>query len=84
VFVALPDPTTPLVTALSLLPPFAPILMSVRMATSDVALWQIGLAVLLSVASIFGLTRLASEPRTGTGLPCAEASCGRHRRPRLL
>ncbi len=61
VFVALPDPTTPLITVLSLLPPFAPVLMAVRIATSDVPLWQIGLAVGLTLGSIVGLTWLAGR-----------------------
>jgi ABC-2 type transport system permease protein len=43
------------------LPPFAPILMPVRMAASDVPFWQVGLAVVLIVASIVGLTRLAGR-----------------------
>ncbi len=55
------DPTTPLTTLLSLLPPFAPVLMAVRIATSDVPFWQIGLALVLSVASIVGMTWLAGR-----------------------
>ena len=61
VFVALPDPAGPLATACSLLPPFAPVLMAVRIATSDVPFWQIGLAVVLTVTSIAGLTWLAGR-----------------------
>ena len=61
VFAALPDPGAPLITLCSLLPPFAPVLMAVRMATSDVPLWQVGLAVMLTVASIVGLTSLAGR-----------------------
>jgi ABC-2 type transport system permease protein len=60
-YVALPNPTGPLATVASLLPPFAPILMAVRMAASDVPLWQVGLAVALTVASIGGLTWLAGR-----------------------
>lgn len=51
VFVALPSPSSPLVTICSLLPPFAPILMSVRMARSYVAPWQVGLALGLTLAT---------------------------------
>jgi ABC-2 type transport system permease protein len=60
-YAALPNPSGPLATVSSLLPPFAPILMPVRMATSDVPPWQVGLAVALIVASIAGLTWLAGR-----------------------
>ena len=45
----------------SLLPPFAPVLMAVRMASSNVALWQVGLAAVLTITSIAGLTWLAGR-----------------------
>jgi ABC-2 type transport system permease protein len=61
VYAALPNPNGPLATVASLLPPFAPILMAVRMASSDVPLWQPVLAVALIVASIAGLTWLAGR-----------------------
>jgi ABC-2 type transport system permease protein len=61
VYAALPDPTGPLATVGSLLPPFAPILMAVRMAASDVPSWQVGLAIALIVPSIVGLTWLAGR-----------------------
>jgi len=61
VYAALPNPSGPLATVCSLLPPFAPILMAVRMAASDVPFWQVGLAVALTVASIVGLTWLAGR-----------------------
>jgi ABC-2 type transport system permease protein len=61
VYVALPNPTGPLATVGSLLPPFAPILMAVRMVATDVPGWQVGLAVALTVASIAGLTWLAGR-----------------------
>ena len=60
-YAALPNPNGPLATVGSLLPPFAPILMAVRMAATDVPLWQVGLAVALIVASIAGLTWLAGR-----------------------
>jgi ABC-2 type transport system permease protein len=60
-YAALPNPSGPLATVCSLLPPFAPILMAVRMADSDVPFWQVGLAVALIVASIVGLTWLAGR-----------------------
>jgi ABC-2 type transport system permease protein len=61
VYAALPNPTGPLATVSSLLPPFAPILMAVRMADIDVPFWQVGLAITLTVASIVGLTWLAGR-----------------------
>jgi ABC-2 type transport system permease protein len=60
-YVSLPNPTGAVATVASLLPPFAPILMAVRMAATDVPTWQIGLAAALSVASIVGLTWLAGR-----------------------
>ncbi len=60
-YAALPNPSGPLATVCSLLPPFAPILMAVRMAASDVPFWQVGLAIGLIVASIVGLTWLAGR-----------------------
>jgi ABC-2 type transport system permease protein len=60
-YAALPDPNGPLATVASLLPPFAPILMAVRMADTAVPLWQPVLAAALIVASIVGLTWLAGR-----------------------
>ena len=83
ILVALPNPSSPIVTLLSLLPPFAPILMSVRMAGGDVALWQVGLALALMLVSIPALIWFAgriyanSVLRTGARVPIAEAWRGR-------
>ncbi|HVB38797.1 MAG TPA: ABC transporter permease, partial [Vicinamibacterales bacterium] len=60
-YAALPNPNGPLATVASLLPPFAPILMAVRMADTTVPLWQPVLAAALIVASIIGLTWLAGR-----------------------
>jgi ABC-2 type transport system permease protein len=60
-YAALPNPQGPLATVASVLPPFAPILMPVRMAITDVPPWQIGLAAGLILASIGGLTWLAGR-----------------------
>ena len=67
-YAALPNPSGPLATVCSLLPPFAPILMAVRMADSDVPFWQVGLAVALIVASIIGLTWLAGRMYTNAAM----------------
>jgi ABC-2 type transport system permease protein len=56
-----PDPGSSLSTVVSILPPFAPILMSVRMATGDAAAWQVGLAIVLILVSIAGLVWLAGR-----------------------
>jgi len=68
VYAALPNPTGPLATVCSLLPPFAPILMAVRMAATDVPFWQIGLAATLTLASIVGLTWLAGRVYSNAAL----------------
>jgi ABC-2 type transport system permease protein len=60
-YASLPNPTGPLATVCSVLPPFAPILMPVRMAVTDVPVWQIGLALGLILVSIGGLTWLAGR-----------------------
>jgi ABC-2 type transport system permease protein len=67
-YAALPNPNGPLATVCSLLPPFAPVLMPVRMALGDVPFWQIGLAVALIVASIVGLTWLAGRIYTNAAM----------------
>jgi len=68
VYAALPNPSGPLATVCSLLPPFAPYLMAVRMAASDVPFWQVGLAVALTLASIVGLTWLAGRMYTNAAM----------------
>lgn len=60
-YLALSNPSSPLVTAASVLPPFAPVLMPVRTASGDVPGWEIGLAVALIVAAIAGLIWLAGR-----------------------
>ena len=67
-YAALPNPSGPLATVCSLLPPFAPILMAVRMAASPVPFWQVGLAIALIVASIVGLTWLAGRMYSNAAL----------------
>lgn len=60
-YLALSNPSSPLVNAASVLPPFAPVLMPVRTASGDVPGWEIGLAVALIVAAIAGLIWLAGR-----------------------
>ncbi len=81
-YATLANPTSPLVIVCSLLPPFAPIVMAVRMASSDVPSWQVGLAVALTTASIVGLTWMAGRvyanaaPRIGTRVRFMDAFRG--------
>jgi ABC-2 type transport system permease protein len=67
-YASLPNPSGPLATVCSVLPPFAPILMPVRMADTDVPLWQVGLAAGLILASIGGLTWLAGRIYTNAAM----------------
>jgi ABC-2 type transport system permease protein len=67
-YAALPNPNGPLATVCSMLPPFAPILMAVRMAAGDVPFWQVGLAVVLIAASIVSLTWLAGRMYTNAAM----------------
>jgi len=67
-YASLPNPNGPLATVCSLVPPFAPILMPVRMAVTDVPIWQVGLAMALIVASIGGLTWLAGRMYTNAAM----------------
>ncbi len=61
VFLVLPDPSSAFSTFVSILPPFAPVVMSLRIATGDAQLWQVALAIVLMVASIGGLTWVAGR-----------------------
>jgi ABC-2 type transport system permease protein len=61
VFIVLPNPTSALSAALSMLPPFALVLMPVRMATGAAPLWQVCLAFALTVATAGALTWLAGR-----------------------
>jgi ABC-2 type transport system permease protein len=77
------NPANPIGIALSLLPPFAPVLMSARMATGDAQAWQAVLAVLLMLAAIGGMNTLAarifsnSVLRIGSRVRLADAWRGR-------
>ena len=60
-YLYLANPASPLVAVASLLPPFAPILMAVRISGGEVPAWQFGLALVLIVAAIGGLIWLAGR-----------------------
>lgn len=55
------NPNTPLATGLSLFPFFSPILMIVRLATGNAALWEAALAYLLLAAGFFGAIWLSAR-----------------------
>jgi ABC-2 type transport system permease protein len=77
------NPDNPIGIGLSMLPPFAPILMPARIATGDAQLWQVVVAAVLAIASIAGLNALAariysnSVLRIGTRVPLLQAWRGR-------
>jgi ABC-2 type transport system permease protein len=60
-FFALSNPTSPSVTALSFVPPSAPIFMSLRIAEGATTPWQVGLSMVLTVAAIVGVVWLAGR-----------------------
>jgi ABC-2 type transport system permease protein len=60
-YVYLANPSNPLVLVASVLPPFAPILMAVRISGGDVPVWQQGLALVFIVAATGGLIWLAGR-----------------------
>jgi ABC-2 type transport system permease protein len=60
-YVYLANPSSPVALVASVLPPFAPILMAVRISGGDVPAWQFGLALVLIVAAIAGLIWLAGR-----------------------
>jgi ABC-2 type transport system permease protein len=73
------DPSGTTVTVLSLLPPFAPILMPGRMAIGVAPLWQVLLAVLLALVAVAAITWLGGKIysnavlRTGSRVKLREA-----------
>lgn len=77
------NPDNPLAIVLSILPPFAPVLMASRIATGDAQLWQVLVAVVLTVGAIAALNALAariyenSVLRVGSRVRLLEAWRGR-------
>jgi ABC-2 type transport system permease protein len=55
------NPDHPLGIALSMLPPFAPVLMPARMATGDAQAWHVVVAVVLTLGAIAAMNALASR-----------------------
>ncbi|GAA5205759.1 ABC transporter permease [Streptomyces thinghirensis] len=73
------DAHDPLIEWLSLLPPLSPILMPARILLGTAPVWQIALSLVLAVAALAGMTRVAgrmyanSVLRSGSRVPLAEA-----------
>lgn len=67
-FWVIANPGNPIGIGLSMLPPFAPVLMPARMATGDAQAWQVLVAVVLMVAAIIGLNGLAARIYTNSVL----------------
>ncbi|MFC4471895.1 ABC transporter permease [Streptomyces xiangluensis] len=69
----------PVIEWLSLVPPLSPILMPARMLLGIAPVWQIALSLVLAVAALAGMTRIAgrmyanSVLRSGSRVPLAEA-----------
>jgi ABC-2 type transport system permease protein len=61
VFTFVNDPSSRAATILSVLPPFAPMLMPLRMATGSASIGEIALGAVLIVAAIYGMLRLAGR-----------------------
>jgi ABC-2 type transport system permease protein len=60
-FWVISNPTSPVAAALSMLPPFSPLLMPSRMASGDAATWQVLVAIALMLAAITGVNWLAAR-----------------------
>ena len=77
------NPDSQAAIALSMLPPFAPILMPARMATGDAAFWQVLVAVALIVPTILAVNAggariyANSVMRTGVRVSLRDAWAGR-------
>jgi len=77
------NPSNPLGVLLSMLPPFAPMLMPARMATGDAQAWQVLVALVLMIGGIAAMNWLAariysnSVLRVGSRVKLMEAWRGR-------
>ena len=86
--VAIGNPGAGWVTLLSLLPPTAPIMMPLRTSLVNVPAWQVIIAVILTIAAIYGLFRIGARLyrnailHTGARLHLREAWRGQSARRR--
>lgn len=64
-YAAIASPDAWWIRVLSFLPPLAPILMPARLALGHVAAWEMPVAILVTVASVYGMARLAARIYAG-------------------
>jgi len=67
-FWVIANPDNPIGIAMSMLPALSPVLMPARMASGQAEVWQVVVAVILSVAATYGMTRLAGRIYSNTVL----------------
>jgi ABC-2 type transport system permease protein len=60
-YATIASPDAPWVRVLSFVPPLMPALMPARLALGQVAIWEMPLAILIMLASIYGMARLAGR-----------------------
>ncbi|MGA7913271.1 MAG: ABC transporter permease [Candidatus Dormiibacterota bacterium] len=60
-YATIASPDSPWVRVVSYVPPLMPALMPARLALGQVAIWEMPLAVLIMLASIYGMARLAGR-----------------------
>jgi ABC-2 type transport system permease protein len=60
-YATIASPDAPWVRIVSFVPPLMPALMPARLALGQVAIWEMPLAVVIMLASIYGMARLAGR-----------------------
>jgi ABC-2 type transport system permease protein len=60
-YATIASPDAPWVRVLSFVPPLMPALMPARLALGQVAIWEMPLAILIMLASIYGMARVAGR-----------------------
>ena len=65
---ALNNPTSGLVTATSIIPPFSTMVMPIRWAAGNAPLWEVGVSMLLMVLTVVALIRVAGRIYAGAVL----------------
>jgi len=60
-YATIASPDAPWVRVVSFIPPLMPALMPARLALGQVAIWEMPLAILIMLASIYGMARLAGR-----------------------
>lgn len=64
--IVVPNPQSTAARVLTLLPPMAPLAVPARFALDEIALWELALATVLTIASIVGLVRLGGRLYSGS------------------